>query len=319
MEGFNKIPLVAVVGPTASGKTALGVEIARLVGGEVVSCDSMQLYKGMDIASAKPTADEMCGIPHHMISVAEITEKYSVARYVDEAKRIILDIYSRGKTPVLVGGTGLYFSSLVDNVDFADEPDNTELRERLNKEAEELGNEAMLSRLAEVDPECAERLHPNNLKRILRALEVYYSTGETITEWQRRSKQTPSQYDLLAVGLRYADRQRLYDRINRRVDIMLQNGLLEEAKSALATESATAAQAIGHKELFPYLRGECSLDEAVESLKRETRRYAKRQITWFSRDERINWLDADDSDLQNLTEKFLKLLEINGKYDIMAR
>ena len=170
MDGFNnKIPLIAVVGPTASGKTALGVEIARMVGGEVVSCDSMQLYKGMDIASAKPTFEEMCGVKHHMISVADMNEKYSVARYVDEAEKVIDDIYSRGKIPVLVGGTGLYFSSLVDNVEFADEPDNAELREKLNNEAEKLGNEEMLKKLAEIDPECAATLHPNNLKRILRA------------------------------------------------------------------------------------------------------------------------------------------------------
>ena len=320
MDGFNnKIPLIAVVGPTASGKTALGVEIARMVGGEVVSCDSMQLYKGMDIASAKPTFEEMCGVKHHMISVADMNEKYSVARYVDEAEKVIDDIYSRGKIPVLVGGTGLYFSSLVDNVEFADEPDNAELREKLNNEAEMFGNEEMLKKLAEIDPECAAKLHPNNLKRILRALEVYYSTGVTMTEQQRMSKLNPSRYDLIAVGLRFNDREKLYDRINRRVDIMLENGLLNEAKETMTAESATAAQAIGHKELFPYLKGECSLEEAVENLKRETRRYAKRQITWFSRDERINWIDADDGDFEKIIEKFIKILEKYGKCDIIAK
>ncbi len=320
MDGFNKkTPLIAVVGPTASGKTALGIEIARMVGGEVVSCDSMQLYKGMDIASAKPTADEMCEIKHHMINVADVTEKYSVARYVDEAKKAIDDIYSRGKIPVLVGGTGLYFSSLVDNVDFADEPDNTELREKLAKQAETLGNEEMLKRLAEIDPECAAKLHPNNLKRILRALEVYYSTGITMTEQQRVSKLNPSGYDLFAVGLRFNDREKLYDRINRRVDIMLENGLIDEAREAMTADSSTAAQAIGHKELFPYLKGECSFEDAVENLKRETRRYAKRQITWFSRDERINWIDADDGNFEKIIEKFTKLLEKYGKCDIIAK
>ncbi len=319
MDDFNnKIPLIAVVGPTASGKTDLGVEIALRVDGEVVSCDSMQLYKGMDIASAKPTADEMKGVRHHMISVAETDDSYSVARYADEAKKIIADIYSRGKIPVLVGGTGLYYSSVVDNISFSQEDDTAVLRQRLNEEAEREGNEAMLAKLAEVDPECAETLHPNNLKRIIRALEVYYSTGVTMTEQQKRSRLTPSVYDLTAIGIRFEDRSKLYDRINRRVDIMLENGLVDEAKRTLDMNLSTAAQAIGHKELAPYINGECSLEEAAENLKRETRRYAKRQLTWFSRDERINWITADDLEKEKIIKKAIKILEINGKYGIMA-
>ena len=319
MDAFNKkIPLIAVVGPTASGKTALGVEIARRLNGEVVSCDSMQIYKGMDIASAKPTTDEMMGIPHHMIGIAEMSESYSVARYVDEAKRVIVDIYSRNKMPILVGGTGLYFSSLVDNLTFSEEKDTSELRAKLTAEAAEIGNEAMLKRLHQIDPEYAETLHPNNLKRVIRALEVYYSSGVTMTEQQRRSRINPSEYDLTAIGIRFENRELLYERINRRVDIMLENGLLDEAKESMSDGLATSAQAIGHKELIPFLKGECTLDEAVESLKRETRRYAKRQMTWFNRDERINWITADSADLKKILENSIKILEINGKYGIIA-
>lgn len=319
MDGFsNKIPLIAVVGPTASGKTALGVEIARAVNGEVVSCDSMQIYKGMDIASAKPTAEEMRGVKHHMISVADMSESYSVARYVSEAKKAIADINSRGKTPILVGGTGLYYSSLVDNLSFAEGPDTSELRQRLNEEAKQTSNEQMLERLTQIDPEYAATLHPNNLKRIIRALEVYYSTGVTMTEQLRRSRLTPSEYELTAIGIRFADRELLYDRINRRVDKMLESGLLSEAEKTLADKSATAAQAIGHKELIPYFKGECSLEEAAENLKRETRRYAKRQMTWFSRDKRIHWIDADGMDIKKITEKAIKILENYYKCDIIA-
>ena len=319
MDAFNKkIPLIAVVGPTASGKTALGVEIARRLNGEVVSCDSMQIYKGMDIASAKPTTDEMMGVPHHMIGIAEMEDSYSVARYVDEAKRVIVDIYSRNKMPILVGGTGLYFSSLVDNLTFSEEKDTSELRAKLTIEAAEIGNEAMLKRLHQIDPEYAETLHPNNLKRVIRALEVYYSSGVTMTEQQRRSRINPSEYDLTAIGIRFENRELLYERINRRVDIMLENGLLDEAKESMSDGLATSAQAIGHKELIPFLKGECTFDEAVESLKRETRRYAKRQMTWFNRDERINWITADSADLKKILENSIKILEINGKYGIIA-
>ena len=319
MDVFNKkIPLIAVVGPTASGKTALGIEIARRLNGEVVSCDSMQIYKGMDIASAKPTTDEMKGIPHHMIGIAEMSESYSVARYVDEAKRAIAEIHSRNKMPILVGGTGLYFSSLVDNLTFAEEKGTSELRAKLTAEAAEIGNEAMLKKLHEIDPEYAETLHPNNLKRIIRALEVYYSSGVTMTEQQRRSRANPSEYDLTAIGIRFENRELLYERINKRVDIMLENGLLDEAKESMSDGLATSAQAIGHKELIPFLKGECTLDEAVESLKRETRRYAKRQMTWFNRDERISWITADEADLKKLLENSIKVLEINGKCGIIA-
>jgi tRNA dimethylallyltransferase len=314
----KKIPLLAVVGPTASGKTALGVALAERIGGEVVSCDSMQLYRGMDIASAKPTVDEMHDIPHHMISVSDPSESYSVARYVEKAREVISDIYSRGKYPVLVGGTGLYYSSLVDGISFAEQPDNAELRRRLCDEAERLGNEQMLARLAAVDPDYAASLHPNNLKRVLRALEVYELTGVTMSEQLRRSRERQSEYDLTAIGIRFVDRELLYDRINLRVDMMLAAGLEEEARLALASGYATAAQAIGHKEFARFFAGECSREEAIESLKRETRRYAKRQMTWFSRDQRIHWIDADELDSKKILEKSIKTMEIYGKYDIIA-
>ncbi len=291
----SKIPLIAVVGPTASGKTSLAVEICKRVGAEAVSCDSMQIYKGMDIATAKPTVPEMQGIPHHLIGFLSPDEPFSVAKYCDMARSAIFDITSRGKKAVLVGGTGLYYSSLVDNIEFLPEETDFEYREMLKKQAQEHGAQTLLDKLYEVDPEAAKSLHVNNLGRIIRALEIYHTTGKTKTMQNDQSMQTPTPFETTAICLDARDRQFLYDRINKRVDIMLEAGLLKEAKAFFDSPlGKTARQAIGYKELYPYFSGEKTLDECVENLKMQTRRYAKRQLTWFRRDEKMNFLYIDD-------------------------
>lgn len=291
----KKIPLIAVVGPTASGKTSLSIEIAKRTSGEIVSADSMQIYKGISVASAAPTAAEMQGIPHYMLEFAEPDRAYSVADYVGAAGAVIGDIYRRGKQPILVGGTGLYIDSLTGGITFTEQKVNEELRYDLEKEFDAIGGEQMLNKLAEFDKKTADRLNPADRRRIIRAFEIYITTGITKSQQDENSKKTPSPYKTVFVGITYRERERLYDRINRRVDLMLENGLLEEAKTTLKLPAGSAAaQAIGHKELHAFLNGGKSLDEAVEDLKRETRRYAKRQLTWFRRNENINWIYADE-------------------------
>lgn len=288
------IPVVAVAGPTASGKTSLAVSIALSFSGEVVSCDSMQIYKGMSIATAKPTADEMCGIPHHMIDFVDESVRYSVSDYVRDAKKCIEDIHARGHLPIVCGGTGLYMDSLLTNTDFGFVPDNTQMRESLQNRLKTEGGAKLLDELKGIDPETAERLHENNTGRIIRALEVYYLTGETISERIRRSRLTEQLYDVCHIGINFKDRDALYRRIDGRVDSMLASGLLEEAEKYISLDpGTTAVQAIGYKELKPYFDGELTLDEAVDNLKRATRRYAKRQLTWFRRNDNINWVYPD--------------------------
>ena len=294
MDAKRKIRVIAIVGPTASGKTELAVELAIRTGGEVVSADSMQIYKYMDIATAKPSAEEMRGIPHHLIDFVEPDEKFSVARYVELAHAAIADIASRGKTPVVAGGTGLYVDSLMRNLVFSPQENDDALRAELNALATEKGGEHMLAMLREIDPETAGRLHPNNIGRIIRAIELYRTTGVTMTEQLERSHGEQI-YDPLFIGLDFRDRNRLYERINLRVDRMLEAGLLEELKALEKRGfSDTACQAIGYKELAGWERGETSFDEAVEELKRSTRRYAKRQLTWFRRTPETHWLYHED-------------------------
>ncbi len=294
---MQKIPLIAVVGPTASGKTKLGIELARAFNGEVISADSMQIYKGISIASASPTKDEMCGIPHHLVEFLELDEEFSVADYVNLAKDKIKEVYKRGNTPVLVGGTGLYVNSLIDGIDFSAENNDFQVRNRLQKEMELLGAEEMLRRLSVIDEITAAKLHPNNRRRIIRALEVYETTGITFSA-QNELSRVGSEFDAVIIGITYKDREKLYERINLRVDMMLQNGLLDEARTTLNLPVGKGAmQAIGHKELHKYLRGEQTLGDAVETLKMQTRRYAKRQLTWFNRNENIHWLYADSDDV----------------------
>lgn len=311
---MKRIPVAAVIGPTASGKSDLAVEICRHFGGEVVSADSMQIYKGMDIATAKPTEEEKKNVPHHMMDFLDNTEDYSVALYQRAAAECIADIHLRGLLPVVCGGTGLYVDTLLNNVKLSEESYDEELRRSLLKRAEDEGAEKLLEEVMAFDPEYAEKLHPNNIKRIVRALEVYKTTGTTMTGQIEMSKQD-SPYDVCFIGLDAEDRQFLYDRIDRRVDIMLERGLESEAREYLATaSSSTSAQAIGYKELRPYIDGDVSLNEAVENLKRATRRYAKRQLTWFRRNERINWLYIDKyqkredmlKDAFTLVESFMK-------------
>ena len=291
---MNKIPVIAVVGPTASGKSDLAVEICLSFNGEVVSADSMQIYRGMDIATAKPSEAEKKGIPHHMMGFLPDTEGYSVAEYQKAAGQAIADIYSRGKLPVVVGGTGLYLDTLLNNIQLTEDSNHSELREKLKLRAENEGMEALLAELREIDPEYARKMHPNNGKRILRALELWYSSGITMTQ-QIENSHAESPYDVLWIGLDASDRQYLYDRINRRVDLMLEAGLEQEARDYLArTDTATSSQAIGCKELKPYFDGEISLGQAVENLKQATRRYAKRQLTWFRRNECIQWFCIDN-------------------------
>lgn len=293
-EVINKIPVISVVGPTASGKTAFSVALAKRIGAEIVSADSMQIYKGMDIASAKPTREEMQGVEHHLIDFLEPSEAYSVARYIKDATEAIKDIHSRGKKVIICGGTGLYVDSLLGNIVFDEQPDNTEVRNKLRLRREKEGIEAIYRELQEIDPETADTLHINNEGRVLRALETYYLTGEKPSVLRRRSRSVPTPYNSLYFCLNYKDREILYDRINRRVDIMIENGLVEEAREyfSLSPEN-TSAQAIGHKEIAGYLRGEITLPEAADNLKKATRHYAKRQLTWFRRNENINYIYCD--------------------------
>ena len=306
---MQNIPVLAVVGATASGKTALAVELAKRLGGEIVSADSMQIYKGMDIASAKPTEAEKQGIPHHMMDFLPPETPYSVAEYVKAARVCILEIHKRQKLPILVGGTGLYVDSLLTGTQFIETETDFDLRARLETEFDALGGEKMLEKLAAFDRDTAARLHPNNRKRIIRAFEVYTLTGKTMTEALAASREKPSPFTPCYIGIAYENREILYDRINRRVDIMLENGLLAEARAFFQGTPDTAAQAIGYKELKPYLDGVLSLDEAVENLKRATRNYAKRQITWFKRNPQIHWIYADTCSKQALLAQAITFAE----------
>jgi tRNA dimethylallyltransferase len=298
---MNLIPLIVVVGPTASGKTRLAIDIALKYGGEVVSADSMQIYKGMDIGTAKPAREEMRGVPHHMIDMVDPKTTYSVAQYVKDARDVIADINARGKLPVLAGGTGLYVNSLVDNVEFGKTVRDDELRRSLNDIASKNGGEALLGMLEEFDPQTAETLHPNNIGRIIRAIEVFKTTGETMTQMREKSRRTPRLYKTCMIGLGFADRRTLYRRTDARVDRMMGDGLEEEVRSLLkrgVDKQTTAMQAIGYKELARAVAGDTTVTEAVEAIKLGTRHYAKRQMTWFRRDARIKWIEAD-----NLFEK----------------
>ena len=289
-------PLVIVItGPTATGKTAVGAGLALAVNGEVVSADSMQVYRMMSIGTAKPTPEETRGVPHHMIDCASPFEPYSAARYVAEASACCEDILSRGKVPVIVGGTGLYIDALLAGREFAREGDPV-LREALGREYDESGGEAMLVRLAAADPETAARLHPNDKKRIVRALEVHALTGATLAEHDRASRLVPPRYESLRFALTFARRQDLYDRIDRRVDRMMAEGLAGEVRSLLAqglTASHTAMQAIGYKELAAAVSAGIPAEQAADDIKRESRRYAKRQLSWLRRDEGLHWIVWD--------------------------
>lgn len=287
-----KPKIICVVGPTASGKTAYAIQLAKKMDGEVVSCDSMQIYQEMTIGTAKPTKEEMQGIPHHMLDFVSPMTNYSVADFVTDAKVCIDDILSRGKLPVLCGGTGLYIDSLLGGICFADDVCDEAYRQELKTMAEQQGKEAVHALLKEADPKAAEEVHPNNLKRVIRTLEIIKTSGKTKAEYDRDSRQEPC-YDAVIYGMEW-EREELYRRIDLRVDRMIEEGLIEEVQHLLnqgIPKNATAMQAIGYKELIGYLDGDCTLEEAIEVIKRETRRYAKRQLTWFRRNKDIIWVN----------------------------
>ena len=305
--------VICVVGPTASGKTKMGVALAKRFGGEVVSVDSMQIYRGMTIGTAAPTAQEMEGVPHHMIGVTDPQESWSAARFTAAADACIQDILRRGKRPVLVGGTGLYLDALVRGTDFAAGAQGGAKRRELQQRLAQEGASTLLEELRGIDPACAARLHLRDEKRIVRALEVYYETGETITEHDRRSRETPPRYDAAYIGLSFRERQDLRERIDRRVDDMVAQGLLQEVKTLLRQglpRDATALQAIGYKQFLAVAERRATVEEAIEEVKLRSRQYAKRQLTWLRRNEDIHWILWEKSPdfsagLQNATDFLL--------------
>ncbi len=305
---MNSNKVIVVAGPTAAGKTALAISLAKAVGGEVISFDSMQVYQELSIATARPTVEEMQGIPHHLIGFLSVREPFSVADFKPLAEQTAKAVLSRGNVPIFVGGTGLYIDSLMQNIDFSARNHDEKVRRALEEECRQKGIDCLFEKLRAVDPQTAARLHKNNQKRVLRALEVYLVTGKTMTQqWQDSRKLKPI-FDPLWIGVSCKDRAALYDRINRRVDQMLQNGLLEEVRAYYAIEDVkTASQAIGCKELKPYLDGEASLDMCVQQLKTETRRYAKRQLTWFKRNPQMHWLFVDTMEKDDLIQAAVTL------------
>lgn len=288
--------IIAVAGPTASGKSALALELCKRLDGELISLDSMQIYRGLDIGTAKPTKEEQAEVCHHMIDICEPTENFSAAEFAERAHKVIADVQSRGKKAVLCGGTGLYLDTVLGRLDFGEIESDEKLRGGLIAFAEENGAEALHERLREIDPQAAEKIHPNNVRRVARAIEIYELTGKTKTEHDREAI-SDSPYESLIIGLDYDDREVLYNRINRRVDAMIEAGLEGEVRSlvsrGLLSAESTAGQAIGYKEMLGYIAGDCSLWDAVEKIKLGTRRYAKRQLTWLRRNPSINWLYPD--------------------------
>lgn len=299
---MSKIKMICVVGATASGKTSLGVELAGALGGEIISADSMQVYKGMSVATAAATKEEQKGIKHHLLEFLEPEETFSVAQFAALAKKKAFEINEKGRVPIVVGGTGLFIDSLVQNITFADVEVDEELRARLS----ERSTDELYEELMSLDEDAARDIHKNNRKRVIRALELYYG-GVSKTKQNEESHCEESPFDALYIGITYSDREKLYDRINRRVDLMVKNGLIEESKKMLSLEGKTSKQAIGHKELKPYLDGKITLDEALENLKRETRRYAKRQLTWFRRNENIKWLYGDKMSSDELVKTAVQI------------
>ena len=312
---MKKIPVIIVVGPTASGKTALSVALAKQVNGEIISADSMQIYRGMDIATAKPTEEERQGIPHYLIDFLPPAETYSVAAFVRDARLAAAQIRKKGKTVIVAGGTGLYIDSLINNTVFEEEPDHTALRQELQHRLQTEGAEALYEELRSADPEYAAEICPQNEVRLLRALEIWQLTGEKPSVRRKRAVQCESDFEPVWIGIGFRDRQLLYDRIEQRVDAMFAAGLVEEARRYVSgSNGTTAAQAIGYKELAPYLSGELSLQEVRDNLIRATRRYAKRQLTWFRRNPQIHWIMRDDLTERDMLISALELIGRSGAF-----
>lgn len=314
MDTLRKI--VCIVGPTATGKSDLAADLALRLGGEIVSADSMQIYRGMDIGTAKPSAGEMRGVVHHMLDVAEPSEDYSVARYALEAGEAVDGILSRGRLPVVAGGTGLYLDALLGGMTFAGRARDDAYRRSLEELAREKGAQALFSLLEQADPESAARLHPNDIKRVARALEVHHVTGDTISAHNRATAGREARYAAVKIGLTFSDRQALYARIDRRVDAMLEDGLLEEVRGLMGlpgVRKSTAMQAIGYKELVGVADGSTPLSDAAQAIKQATRRYAKRQLTWFGRDKDICWIDRSAApEQQAVLRQALDILNAHG-------
>ena len=294
-DNFNKAKVIVICGPTASGKTALSIEVAKKINGEIISCDSMQIYKDMNIGTAKPTKEEMGEIKHYLIDYVLPTERYSVAEYKKDAKKAIKEVIEKGKTPIIVGGTGLYVDSLIYEIEYPEIKFDEEYRKKLEKEVEEEGLEKLYEKAKKIDPIAIQKISKTDKKRILRVLEIYHATGKTKTEQEIISRQKEPEYDYKVYGLLW-DRQKLYDRINLRVDIMIEQGLIEEVKTILKKYSKfpTAMQGLGYKEVVQYLNKEITKEEMIEKIKQETRRYAKRQMTWFRKNKHTIWLNAED-------------------------
>lgn len=310
----KKIRIAAIVGPTASGKTALAIELARRLDGEIISCDSMQIYRAMDIGTAKPTREELCAVPHHLIDILPPDAPYSCSDYVRDAEAAIEDVTSRGKMPILCGGTGLYLDRLLRGGVEDSAASDESLRQKLWDLYEKEGADALYDRLSALDLESAEAIHKNNVKRVIRALEVCLVTGQKKSDIDKLNCDVTDKYDHTVIMLSFNNRKLLYDRIDRRVDLMMEQGLVDETKSLLDAgvfeRSKTAAQAIGYKELFPYIRGEASLESCVDELKKASRRYAKRQITWFSSKDYVHKVFVDD---ENGLKTFENIVNISEK------
>lgn len=308
-----KTKILAVVGPTASGKSALAIELAKRLDGEIICCDSMQIYKKMNIGTAKPTKDELLQVSHHLFDFADPKISFSCADYIHLAEETVKEIVARGRLPIFCGGTGLYLDRFLSGAEFESTEIDEDFRREMNEYAFEFGNVALHEKLREIDPQSADEIHPNNVKRVIRALEIYRTSGRTKSELDRQSKAFESEYEAIQIGIRYADREALYNRINLRVDKMIESGLLTETKELLDDgvfeQNATASQAIGYKELLSYFRGEKTLEEATEDLKIATRRYAKRQLTWFSAHGDVNWLEADGKTLAELTDEAERIIK----------
>lgn len=309
----DKKKIIVVCGPTASGKTGLSIVLAEKYNGEIISADSMQVYKKLDVGTAKATNEQQKAATHHLIDIMNPDEPYNVQMFVDMAKSAIEDITSRGKLPIIVGGTGLYIESLINGIQFSQQPDNTQIKQELQKQLEEKGPDFMYRMLQEIDPEYSEKVHPNNTVRVLRAIEIFKLTGCTMSQQLRDSKPIEKPYDSLLIGLTYEDRQKLYENINARVDMMMDEDILSEAKYVYDNRKnfKTCISAIGYKEFFPFFENETSLENCVEKLKQASRNYAKRQLTWFNRMKEINWIMIDKQDYKqialNLVQEFLSI------------